>query len=244
MNILKENIKSLILGIIILMAVSLAGRAYKNRNSNNDTITVTGLGKKDFTSDLIMWRGNFERINFDLKTAYSDLNSDREKLKKYLISKGIKSEEMTFSSIDMSREYRYTNYNGESSQEFAGYRLFQDVKIKSKEVDKVERISREVTELLNNGVEFYSNQPEYYYTKLDEVKKIIIASATKEGKERAEKIAEESGQSLGSLKSAKMGVFQIVAQNSNEDQSWGGAFNVSSKEKTATITVKLQFMIR
>ena len=244
MSNLKENSKSLIWGIIILLAVLLAGKAFKNRNINDDTITVTGFGKKDFVSDLVMWRGNFERINFDLKIAYSELNSDREKLKAYLVKKGIKGEEMTFSSIDMSREYRYSNYNGESSQEFAGFRLFQNVKIKSKEVDKVERISREVTELLNNGVEFYSNPPEYYYTKLDEVKKIIIASATKEGKERADKIAEESGQSLGSLKNANMGVFQIVAQNSNEDQSWGGAFNVSSKEKTATITVKLQFMIR
>jgi hypothetical protein len=38
-----------------------------------------------------------------------------------------------------------------------------------------------------------------------------------------------------------MGVFQIVAQNSSEEYSWGGSFNTTSKRKTATITVKLDY---
>jgi len=40
-----------------------------------------------------------------------------------------------------------------------------------------------------------------------------------------------------------MGVFQIVAQNSSEDFSWGGSFNTSSKRKTANITVKLEYEV-
>ena len=43
------------------------------------------------------------------------------------------------------------------------------------------------------------------------------------------------------LKVAKMGIFQITGQNSNEDYSWGGAYNTSSKEKTASITMKLTY---
>ncbi len=41
-----------------------------------------------------------------------------------------------------------------------------------------------------------------------------------------------------------MGVFQIIARNSNEDYSWAGTFNTTSKQKTATITMKLQFGIQ
>jgi hypothetical protein len=41
-----------------------------------------------------------------------------------------------------------------------------------------------------------------------------------------------------------MGIFQITAQNSAEDYSWGGTFNTSSKRKTASITVKLEFEIK
>ena len=38
-----------------------------------------------------------------------------------------------------------------------------------------------------------------------------------------------------------MGVFQITGQNSNEDYSYGGAFNTSSRTKTASITIKIDY---
>ena len=120
----------------------------------------------------------------------------------------------------------------------------QRIQIESKEVDKIEQISREITDLINTGVEFYSDEPEYYYTKLAELKIEMIAEATKDARIRAEQIAENSGSKLGDLKSAQMGVFQIVAQNSSEDFSWGGSFNTSSKMKTATITMKLQYGVK
>ena len=111
-------------------------------------------------------------------------------------------------------------------------------------MEKIENISRQVTELINSGVELYSEQPEYYYTKLAELKLKMIAEATKDAKLRAEKIAENAGAKLGDLKKSEMGVFQIIAQNSSEDYSWGGSFNTSSKKKTANITMKLSYNIR
>ena len=71
----------------------------------------------------------------------------------------------------------------------------------------------------------------------------MISKATEDARLRAEKIAEFSGGKLGKIVSAKMGVFQITGQNSNEDYSWGGTFNTSSKEKTASITMKLVYDI-
>jgi len=40
-----------------------------------------------------------------------------------------------------------------------------------------------------------------------------------------------------------MGVIQITAKNSAEDYSWGGSFNTSSKLKTASITIRLEYEI-
>ena len=71
----------------------------------------------------------------------------------------------------------------------------------------------------------------------------MIAAATKDASLRAQKIAENAGGEIGSLKNANMGVFQIVAQNSAEEYSWGGYFNTSSKRKPATITVKLDYEV-
>ena len=126
---------------------------------------------------------------------------------------------------------------------FSGFTLSQNVNIQSKQVNEIEEISRQSSELINSGVEFYSNAPEYYYTKLAELKIKMIAEATKDASSRAKSIAENADASLGNLKKSDMGVFQIIAQNSSEDFSYGGSFNTNSKNKTATITVKLVYQV-
>src|SRR5690606_39783590 len=98
----------------------------------------------------------------DMKTAYASLESDRNSLKDYLKSKGINEDEIVFSSVNISKNYNNTydqNYNLRS-QVFTGYTLRQNVQIESKEVEKVESISREVSELINLGIELDSYSPE------------------------------------------------------------------------------------
>ena len=239
----KANLSSVIIALAVIGSAYLISAAYRDRNKGNDSISVTGLGSKDFTSDLIVWSGSFHKKNLDLKMAYAELDAAREVVKNYLVAKGIGADKLIFSAIDIEQQYdnRYDDDGNQVSSIFTGYRLQQSVQIESNEVEKVEEISRNVTELINSGIEFYSNSPNYYYTKLAELKIEMIAEATKDANVRAQKIAENAGGSLGVLKSADMGVFQIVGQNSAEDYSWGGSFNTSSKNKTASITVNLQY---
>ena len=100
-----------------------------------------------------------------------------------------------------------------------------------------------MTDLIDLGVEFNSFPPEFYYTKLAQLKLRMIEAATKDAQERAAKIAENAGGELGHLKNADMGVFQITGENSSEEYSWGGSFNTSSKKKTANITIRLKYEI-
>jgi len=232
MDKIKNHIGLIVISAAIVFSTFLAANAFKNRNSNNDTINVTGLGSKDFESDLIVWNSSFTKKSADLKSAYASLEKDRDALKNYLLSKGVKEKEIVFSSVGISKDFdrTYDEYQNVRSEVFTGYTLKQNVQVESKEVEKIENISRQVTELINSGVELYSEQPEYYYTK--------------DAKLRAEKIAENAGAKLGDLKKSEMGVFQIIAQNSSEDYSWGGSFNTSSKKKTANITMKLSYNIR
>ncbi|HAZ24260.1 MAG TPA: SIMPL domain-containing protein, partial [Algoriphagus sp.] len=152
-------------------------------------------------------------------------------------------EQLVFNAVITNPQYQqnYSNDGRYMGQTFTGYQLSQSLQIESKEVEKVEKISREITELLNQGIAFYSQQPRYYYTELESLKLEMIAKATEDARIRAERIAENSEAKLGDLISANMGVFQITGQNSGEDYSWGGAFNTSSKNKTASITMKLVF---
>ncbi len=242
---MKTYVNQIIIGTSIVFTALILGNSFKSRNQHDNTISVTGLGEKEFVSDLIVWSGNFTKKSLNLKEAYSDLNYDREFIKKYLISKGVNSASIVFSSITINKEFdNYYNESRNTNEEiFTGYKLQQNVDIESNEVDKIEAISRQVSELINSGVEFYSNNPEYFYTKLSVLKLQMISEATKDALKRAEKIAENSGSELGELKKANMGVFQIIAPNSSEDYSWGGSFNTSSKRKKANITMKLDYEV-
>jgi hypothetical protein len=242
---MRKNIPAILFALAIVIAAFILGNAVINRNRPQGTINVTGLGESNFTSNLIVWEGNFSRESKDLTSAYADLESDKKAVTTYLKSKGIPEDQLIFNAVTTNPQYlqNYSNDGRFLGQTFTGYQLNQSLKIESIEVEKVEKISREITELLNQGITFYSQNPRYYYTELESLKLEMIAKATEDATIRAERIAENSKGSLGDLISANMGIFQITGQNSGEDYSWGGTFNTADKNKTASITMKLIFEV-
>lgn len=239
-----KYITAIIFSIAIVLAAYFLGNSYVERANPEGSISVTGSGTENFTSDLIVWEGTFSQMNMDLEQAYAALNADKETVRAYLTQKGIKEENFIFNSVQTieqtEAQYQNGNYIGNI---FKGYELIQTVKIESTNVELIEKVSREITELLNKGVQFNSTPPRYYYTKLADLKIEMISKATEDARVRAEKIAEHSGGNLGELKSADLGVFQITGQNSGEDYSWGGTYNTADKKKTASITMRLEYEI-
>ncbi len=240
-----KHLSAIIFGLAIVVAAYFLGNAYVQRANPPQVISVTGLGNENFTSDLIVWEGRFSAFSPALTSAFERLNQQKEIVKNYLVSKGISEENIIFNSVQTleQRDNQYENGNYVGSI-FRGYELSQTVQIESTDVAKIEAVAREITELLNKGVQFNSSPPRYYYTKLADLKIEMISKATEDARIRAEKIAENAGGRLGDLISARMGVFQITGQNSGEDYSWGGAYNTSSKNKTASITMRLEYNVK
>ncbi|MBX2887498.1 MAG: SIMPL domain-containing protein [Ferruginibacter sp.] len=231
------------LGLII--AFFVAGNAYKYKYKTTENILVTGGAEVDFVSDQIVWSGNYERKMMDLKSAYALLKNDENSVRAYLSGKGIAQSEMVFSAISIDKEfsYHYDENGRQTSAEFTGYNLRQSVTVDSKKIEEVEKVSREVTELIESGIEINSSSPSYYYSKLSELKIDLLAKASADARLRAQTIVKNVGGKLGSLRKSSMGVFQITGQNMDEDYSYGGSFNTSSKNKTASITVKAEFAL-
>ena len=234
---------AVVLGICAIIAFWVVGNAFKYKSKSTETIVVTGLAEKDFVSDLIIWNGSYSRKTFDLKSTYAAVKQDEAAIRNYLKGKGIADNEMVFSSVVINKEFETKiDENGKQlGQTFSGFNLTQTVKVESTNVEKVDKIAREVTELIQSGIEFNSSAPLFYNTKLSDVKMDLLARASADAKARAEAIAKNSGSSLGKLRKASMGVFQITGKNSNEDYSYGGAFNTSSRNKTGSITIKMEF---
>jgi hypothetical protein len=102
-------------------------------------------------------------------------------------------------------------------------------------------MAAEISAVIEQGVELTAQEPDYYYTKLKDLKIELLKQATEDAYLRAQTISENAKSHVGGLMNANMGIFQITGQNSNEDYSWGGSFNTKAKFKTASITVKLEF---
>src|SRR5690606_16244620 len=96
---MRNNISSIVFGIAIIIASFILGNAVINRNRPQGTVNVTGLGEQNFTSDLIVWEGNFSRESRDLKEAYASLERDKSSVISYLTSKGIPQEQLVFNAV-------------------------------------------------------------------------------------------------------------------------------------------------
>ena len=250
---MENKLKStLVIGISIIITALILGTAFKNRNENLDTISVVGLGTTDFVSDEILWSGSFATKSFDIKEAYNKMISDQKIVADFFLSKGFKKDEFTFGAVQFNKRFREVRienpenvYQTKYEQVFDGYEATQTITFSAKKnpdlMKRIEEVSSKTSELINSGIELTSNSIQYTYSNLPNLKHSLIEKASKDASERAQKIVNTADGSLGKLKSASMGVFQITGQGSTEEDSYGGNFDTYSKNKTARITVRLEY---
>lgn len=244
----ENNKKWMYIGVATILALGLIisslifSNGFVRLKMAGNTIVVTGSAKEQIKSDLAVWNGTFSTQSPQLNTAFNQIKNEQSKVKDYLKGQGIKEKDIVFSSINT--EVRYVTLpNGQSTTQVEGYRLFQNVEIRSKDVDKITELSRQTTDLINQGVEFQSNPPQYFYTKIADMKVKMLSLATKDAKIRAEQIAKNANSRVGALRAARMGVFQITPLYSNEVSDYG-VNDTSSLDKEITAVMNCEFEIR
>src|SRR5579859_2187051 len=174
---LLQGAIALALGIVV--AASIGAWAFVHVKNREQTIVVTGSARRRIKSDMIIWRTGVTANATKLADAYQALSRDVARVKAYLIAKGVPEDQIIISSITTKTVRRAgkgaSSDNGEGSAELAGdiagYSLQQELEIRSPEVEKITKISREVTELMNQSLLLESFAPEYIYTKLGETPK-------------------------------------------------------------------------
>ncbi len=232
-------IPSAIIGTSLILSVIVFGINWKSTKKENQTITVTGSAKKEIKADLGVLKGSINAFGASQKSAFEQINSQKPILIEYLSSKGFDVSKITFETINIYAQYNYVNGNQGS---LIGYNASQTFKIESNDVEKIQAISLDISSLYSKGLEFQIFNPEYYYTKLAEIKIEIQAEAAKDAMNRAKKIAEATESNIGPMKNARMGVLQITPVNSNMVSDYG-MNDVSSIEKEITAVVNASFEI-
>ena len=232
-------------GIVIIISAWLLAQGVTNFRKESPKLNVTGMAEKQITSDLIVWNIMLKAKEDNRASAYSQYKRVAATMRKYLKEHGIMDSVISTSSVDINQETRQI-YNPDSRQYDTyndGFSVTQTFTVRSHDVSLVERVYQNISELYNEGIDFSSNAPLYYYTKLNDLKMEMLNKASENAYERARTIAGGSHSSIGALLTSSMGVFQIVGLNSEEEYSWGGTFNTSSKVKVASITVRTTYEV-
>jgi len=233
---------SLILSLGLVFSSYTVVEGVKEVKNAPKSLTVTGSAKKTIQSDVIAWEGSYSVDAPDMISGYATLKQNTETVKAYFESKGIKPEEITFSSVNTYPRNRILD-NGVYTNIIDSYNLSQTVKISSTRVTEVAEIGRNSTELIEKGVNFTSNNPQYFYSKLADLKIEMIGLATEDSKARAEAMVNVTGNQIGMLESARVGVFQITSLYSNEITDYG-INDTYSYEKEITAVVTCDFEVK
>ena len=225
----------------LVISSIILGWSYTRVKKGDEAITVTGSARKRIKSDLVVWSAGVSSQAPKLSDAYRQLSDNIPRIKQYLAGKGIAENQMTVSSIS-SNTLHERDAQGNESSAITGYSLHQQVEVKSNDVERIAQIARESTELINQGILLESSAPQYSYTQIGDLKIAMLGEAARDAKARAEQIASSTGNKIGTVRSAKMGVMQITAADSTE-VSDSGISDTSSIEKDMTAVVNVSFAV-
>lgn len=235
------------MSLAMMVSTLIAALAFTYVKTRDETrsIEVTGSAKRRITSDLIEWTAEIHTTDKDRVAGVRLLKEHVEKTRAWLKAQGVPDDEIRVSSASADERFE-TQYEGSGENRIeravsAGWRSTQSITIRSVDVARVERVSREVTTLLEQGVELSSLPPSYFYTKLADLKIEMLAEASKDARTRADQIlAAAGGGHIGRLLRADMGVINVNPANSTET-SWQGNNDTTSLEKDILTIVHVTF---
>ncbi|WP_373498874.1 SIMPL domain-containing protein [Desulfococcus sp.] len=216
-----NRISALLLGIFIFMGLFsagylLGGSAIKFKEYER-SVTVKGLSEREYDADIVIWPIQFTEASSSLTELYGATESSAAKIKEYLEQSGIKPEETSLSAPAIT-DKSAQQYGNSERPEFR-YTAVQTVTVYSKNIPVVRRVMGSLSELGKKGIAFtggeYQTQPEYMFTRLNEVKPEMIEEATRNAREVAGKFASDSKSTLGKIKKASQGQFTIEDRDKN-----------------------------
>ena len=141
-----------------------------------------------------------------------------------------------------TREVIKLDAQGKQTNEVEFYNVTRSIRVTSTDVHGLKKLGRLLYDLNAEGIRVSVSGPEFFISDLDSAKLELVERATQNGKKRAALMAESSGETLGSLVSARQGVIQITKRNSSETSSWG-IYDTETIEKVVKLVVTLEYEI-
>ncbi len=213
-NKFKKGGANVISALLIALGLGVLGAfikgGFSSISENARVVTVRGLAEKEVPANKVTWPIVSKEVGNELTSIYTKIQNTNNAIVKFLKDNGITDKEISVNApqvYDLQAE-RYGNQNTPYR-----YNVTTVVVVTSSQVDKVRELITRQTELLKEGIAVvagdYSYQISYEYTGLNDVKPEMIAEATQNAREAAQKFAADSHSELGKIKTAYQGQFSI-----------------------------------
>lgn len=237
-NTLKISIASSIIAIGLIGSSYTLSRFYL-RLEREKVITVKGSAQKRLVSDKASLAARITVQAVSITEAYSTLQAQADQLRAMV--QATDTIPLIADNVDLEKVYK-KNERGENTNEIDYFVLSQGFKLSSNEVQAIEALAGQISNLLSKGIQISITGPEYYITDLAKIKMDLLGEATNDGYKRARLMADNSGGKVGKLVEAQQGVFQITPPDSTDVSDWG-LYDTSTIEKDIKAVVTLKYLI-
>ncbi len=201
-----------ILGLCIVLAFASLGYALyagiMGMKSMERTVVVKGLSEREVMANEVVWPINFKVAANSLEDLYARNEEDTKKIVDFLLNNGIEMHEI---SVLMPSIEDKTAYASQNNMPLYNYMAHANVVVSSDKVEQIAGMTESIAVLMKDGVAFsgMSGNVTYTFTKLNELKPIMVEDATKNAREVAERFAKDSDSFLGKIRKANQGQFSI-----------------------------------
>ena len=239
----RPLLPAIVLALGLVLGGLLFGVGVARVRADDRFVSVKGVSEREVRADLAIWPLRLVAADNDLAAASRTLRESEQRLRAFLTSQGIDSTQLTVQ--DFSAQDAFANQYG-GGQITSRYALRQTVVVRSTNPDQVLAASERVADLVSAGVVLSSGQeygpnagPTFLFTRLNDVKPPMIQEATARAREAAEQFARDSRASLGGIRRANQGVFEILPR----DQA-PGISQESQIVKTVRVVSTVEYLLR
>lgn len=211
MNPISAVISAAIVAAGVAAGGWLAGQGLVESRLGHRTVVVKGFSERIVKADIGFLPVRFNAVGPDLATTRALLEQSEQAVFRYLQDKGFSPADWEVTNVKV--EDRATAYNAVNTQRPNRFVLTEDLLVRSKDVAKLEEASRNISDLIRDGVVLTSDQynsgATFVFTGLNDLKPEMLTEATKRAREAAEQFARESGARVGAIFNANQGLFTI-----------------------------------
>ncbi len=225
-------LSALLLALGLAAAGHFIGQGISDRGNDRRTISVKGLSEREVPASVAIWNVGYSANGNDLDEINRKLGDSTKAVLAFLSGAGFDEKDMAVqppAMRDTTMDVREKDVPPPPQR----YTASQSVALRTSKVDAIKPALASASNLMMSGVLLSGgSQPNYIFTQLNEIKPGMIEEATKNARIAAEQFSKDSQTTLGKLRNASQGWFQIE----NRDAA-------TPERKTVRVVVDVEYEV-